>query len=188
MTAVILAGGRSRRMGRDKLTLPQGNTTVLNAAVERFAGVFERVYISVREPGQYPDAKVPEIPDIFRDCGPMGGLYSTLEAAGESIFLVAADLPFSDPHLAEKIIAARGDSQICITLDGCGRFEPLFGYYDFSVKEPAKTLLLEGKYKMAELFKLCKTKMLQPEELDGMWNERAFQNMNFPEDYEKLLK
>ena len=54
MTAVILAGGKSRRMGRDKLSLPQGNTTVLNAAVERFSAVFDRVYISVRDRGRYP--------------------------------------------------------------------------------------------------------------------------------------
>ena len=188
MTAVILAGGKSRRMGRDKLSLPQGNTTVLNAAVERFSAVFDRVYISVRDRGRYPDAGAPEIEDIFKDCGPMGGLYSSLETAGESIFLVAADLPFSDPLLAKSIIASRGDSEICITVDGCGRYEPLFGYYDYSVKVAAKSLLLQGKYKMAELYSICRTKTLQPEELHGMWRETAFQNMNFPEDYEKLFK
>ena len=69
--AVILAGGRSRRMGRDKPELPFGDETLLRRAVRLYSGCFDRVYLSVSGGEKHVDAGVERIEDVFRGCGPM---------------------------------------------------------------------------------------------------------------------
>ncbi len=187
--AVILAGGKSRRMGRDKLALPQDGATVLASAVGRFEKYFDAVYVSVNDVGRYPEITARKIEDIYKNCGPMGGLHSALSVChGEGVFLSAADLPFSDPKIALKIIELCGENDICVTVDGSGRFEPLFGYYKKCVLKTAEELLHSGCFRMAELYKRHATRLLTPEEMGDVWNSRAFENMNYPDDYARLLK
>lgn len=189
LKAVILAGGKSRRMGRDKLSLPQDGTTVLRSAVDRFSEYFDKVYISVNDVSRYPDISAEHIVDVYKGCGPMGGLHAALsEVSGEGIFLAAADLPFSDPKIALKMIELCGEHDICITTDRSGREEPLFGYYKKRILPEAEELLENGIYKMTALFARTDTLTVTPDEIGGLWNEKAFENMNYPEDFERLLR
>ncbi|MBQ8831244.1 MAG: molybdenum cofactor guanylyltransferase [Oscillospiraceae bacterium] len=186
--AVLLAGGKSRRMGRDKLALPQGGTTVLKAAVDRFSEKFEQVCISVDDKNRYADIDVPKIEDIFKGCGPLGGLHAALsEASGDGVFLAAADLPFSSPETALFMMEKGKSFDICITSDTSGRFEPLFGWYSRRVLDTAEELLKSGVYKMTELYAKHSVLILTPEELGGHWCAESFENMNFPEDFDRLL-
>ncbi len=189
MEIVLLAGGKSRRMGKDKLLLEQNGTTVLKAAVERFAAMFDRVYLSVDTPERYPDIAAEHIADIYHDCGPLAGLHASLKKSESGgIFLAAADIPFSSPELALKIIELANGYDICLTEDKHGRPEPLFAYYAKNVLASAEKLLENGVYKMTELYKCCKVRTVTPDELGALWDERAFENMNSPDDYERLLK
>lgn len=186
--AVLLAGGKSRRMGRDKLSLPQNGKTVLEAAVERFAEKFDKVYISVDETTRYPEISVPKIADVYKNCGPLGGLHAALEnIGGDGVFLAAADLPFSSPDIAVEMIKLCEGHDICITRDELGRYEPLFGYYKKCVLETVKELLENGVYKMIALYEKHPPLILTPEELGGLWSSEHFENMNYPEDFERLL-
>ena len=186
--AVLLAGGKSRRMGRDKLSLPQGGTTVLQAAVKRFSEKFNKVYISVNDKNRYADVDAPKIEDIFKDCGPLGGLHAALsKAEGEGVFLAASDLPFSSPEAALFIIEKSAGYDICITEDRDGRFEPLFGFYRKTVLNTAEELLKCGTYKMTELFKRHSVLVLTPEDMGEHWKAENFENMNYPEDFDRLL-
>lgn len=188
LEAVILAGGKSRRMGRDKLSLPQDGTTVLQAAVNRFSEFFDKVYISVDNISRYSDVSAWHIEDIYKGCGPMGGLHAALsEISGDGAFLAAADLPFSDPKIAIKMIELCGEHDICITADRSGRAEPLFGYYKKGVLPTVEMLLKNGIYKMTALFERTDTLKVTPDEIGVVWNEKAFENMNYPEDFERLL-
>lgn len=185
--AVLLAGGKSRRMGRDKLSLPQSGTTVLKAAVDRFSQKFD-VCISVNDKNRYPDIAAPKIEDIYQGCGPLGGLHAALAAfEGDGVFLAASDLPFSSPETALYMIELCADYDICITQDSEGRFEPLFGYYKKCVLKTAEELLKSGVYKMTELFKRHSVRILSPEELGNKWSAKSFENMNYPEDFDRLL-
>ena len=187
-TAIILAGGRSRRMGRDKLMLPQNGATVLETAVKRFSEKFDRVFLSVDRAGRYPDIPVPHVVDLFPACGPLAGLQAGLEAAGEDgVFLAAADLPFSDPETALRMIEVCGEHEICVMRDERGRFEPLFGWYAVSVLPRAEKLLESGKRAMTELFEVSDTLVLSAAELGIPEDSRMLANMNLPEDYEELI-
>ena len=186
--ALILAGGRSRRMGRDKLMLPQEGTTVLEATVRRFSEKFDRVLLSVDRPDRYPDIAVTHVTDMFPGCGPLAGLHAGLKAAGgEGVFLAAADLPFSDPETALRMIELRGGHEICVMRDERGRFEPLFAWYGIAVLPEAEKLLASGKRAMTELFETADVLTVSAAELGIPEGSRMLANMNRPEDYEELI-
>jgi molybdopterin-guanine dinucleotide biosynthesis protein A len=187
-SAVILAGGESRRMQRDKMTLPFGASSLLASAVARFSGYFDPVYVSVNEAGKYPEIAAEHLVDVYKGCGPMGGLHAALlKAGGDGVFLTAADLPYSDPRTALRIIELSGDSDICITADISSRYEPLFGYYRKTVLPFIESALRAGDYKIAALFDKIRLRIVTREELGEFWQEKLLLNINYPEDYERLV-
>lgn len=188
-TAVILAGGKSSRMGRDKTQLIFGGQTLLSAAVARFSASFDRVYLSTAEEGKYPDIKAERVVDIYPGCGPMAGLHAALlKTPDEGVFLAAADLPFSSPEAALKVIELCGDCASAVIIDNEGRFEPAFGYYKKELLPYIEQFLSQGRRKMLLLFDALPCRRISPEELGGLWREDMLSNLNYPEDYERLLE
>ena len=175
-------------MGKDKLALPQNGATVLSAAIDRFSEKFGKVSLSVDSLSRYPEINIHKIEDIYKNCGPLGGLHAALKATEcDGVFLAASDLPFSSPDTALKIIELCKDHPICITKDAGGRFEPLFGFYKKCVLETAEELLESGTYKMIALYEKHPPLIVTPEDLGPVYSARSFENMNFPEDFERLL-
>ena len=186
-TAVILAGGKSRRMGRDKLNLIYNGSTLLDAAVSRFSAVFDHVYVSVGSIDRYPEIGAERIVDEFPGCGPMAGLHAALRATpDDGVFLAAADLPFSDPKAAMRIIELCGSCDAAMITDAEGRFEPTFGYYRKTLLPVAEELLRAGRYKMMALFESHSIRTIDHSELGSLWHENMLDNINFPEDYARL--
>lgn len=187
-TAVILAGGKSSRMGRDKQRLLYGGKTFLAGAVERFQTAFDTVWVSVGDPDKYPEIHAECIEDLYPGCGPLAGLHAALRACrDEGVFLVAADMPFSSPAAAVRMIQLCGESDVCALTDEQGRIEPLFAYYKKSLADRAEELLRAGRYKIIGLCDGAKVRIVTRQELDGLWQDRMLDNINYPEDYEKLL-
>ncbi|MCQ2452081.1 MAG: molybdenum cofactor guanylyltransferase [Oscillospiraceae bacterium] len=186
---VLLAGGRSSRMGTDKLLLDQNGKTVLQRAVERFSGCFDCVSVSVREENQYPELPIPHIKDLYPGCGPLAGLHAALKSCrGDGVFVAAADLPFSSPELALRIQSlCTEEYDICVAAKPDGRTEPLFGFYRVQVLPTLEELLQTGQLRMSGLFQRHPTRILRPGEKEEIWDERAFANMNTPEEYQRLL-
>ena len=185
MTAVILAGGQSRRMGRDKLRLTVEGEGLLERTVRRFSAEFPRVLVSTASPERYPELGDIRVFDRYPGAGPLSGLHAALTAAGEDVFLIGGDMPYADPEQAKKLIALCGDCDACVLTDPEGRWEPLFGYYRYSVLETAEKLLENGQNRMAGLLSALKLREVRLAELgEGAGN--LLRNLNKPEDYEKL--
>ena len=185
MTAVILAGGQSRRMGRDKLKLTVEGEPLLLRTVRRFSAVFPGVLVSTASPERYPELGDIRVYDRYPGAGPLAGLHAALTAAGEDVFLVGGDMPFADPEKAMKLIDLCGDCDACVLTDEAGRWEPLFGYYRYAVLEKAEALLESGQNRMAGLLSALKVREVRLAELGG-GAESILRNLNKPEDYEKL--
>ena len=187
-TAVILAGGKSSRMGRDKTQLIYNGKTLLASAVDRFSAVFDRVYLSIGYPGKYPDIDVERVIDIYPGCGPMAGLHAALlKTPDEGVFLAAADLPFSSPEAAQKVIELCGDCATAVIVGNNDKFEPAFGYYKKSLLPFIEEYLASGKYKMMQLFDALPCRRISPDELGTLWRTDMLDNLNYPEDYERLI-
>ena len=183
---VILAGGKSRRMGFDKLSLPLGGRTLLEAAVSRFGDEFEDVYISVADAGKYPDIEARRIVDILPGAGPLSGLHAALtELHCGGVFLVAADLPFSSPRAAKRIIELCAGKEAAVLELPNGMLEPLFGYYSASLLRLCVDAIESGEYKLAGILRVADTRFVRVEELGALWDEKMILNINRPEDFDK---
>ncbi|MCL1835676.1 MAG: molybdenum cofactor guanylyltransferase [Oscillospiraceae bacterium] len=184
---VILAGGKSRRMGRDKLTLEVGGRTLLESVVGKFAEAFDAVYISVAEKGKYREVAVPEIVDIYSGAGPLAGLHAALSSIPcEGVFLVAADLPHATPDAAKRVVELCGSNDACVIKLHDGKLEPLFAYYKSKLLPDCEELLASGEFRMTELIYRANTKFIEPGQLGELWSQRLIYNINLPEDYAKL--
>lgn len=187
-TAVILAGGESRRMKRDKMQLMLGDETFLQSAVNRFNACFDNVFVSVGDPNKYSGIRAEMLTDIYKGCGPMSGLHAALKRTGdEGVFLIAADMPYTNPLAAKRMIELAGSHDICLMESGASRFEPLFGYYSQNILPVVENALQTGNYKIAELLDKVSLRLVTASELGDLWNEKLLLNINYPEDYEKLI-
>ena len=186
---VILAGGNSRRMGRDKLDLTIDGRTLLESVVIRFSEVFEEVFISVADETKYPHIKARRIVDIVPGAGPLSGMHAALTAlTGDGFFLVAADLPYACPIAAKRVIELCGDSDASIVRLPDGRLEPLFGYYRKTLLARCEAALKSGDFRLTEVLSGAKVRYVSQSDLGELWDEKMIFNINYPEDYEKLQK
>lgn len=186
MTAVILAGGQSRRMGRDKLQLTVSGEKLLDRAIRRYGEVFPRVLVSVAGPERYPELGGRRVFDAFPGAGPLAGLHAGLLAAGGDVFLTGADMPFSSPEKALLLASLCGDAEACVLTDGEGRWEPLFGFYRVSLLPKAEALLRGGRRSMSALLAAASLREVTLAELGERADSPLLRNVNDPADYEKL--
>ena len=187
ITTVILTGGRSRRMGRDKGNLPVGEGTLLERMIGRWTGVFDAVAVSVGAGARPLPAGVTALLDRHPGAGPMAGLEAALaELETDAVFLTAVDMPFGDAALARWMAERMGQADVCTIRRGGGRPEPLFALYRKSCL-PAITRSLEaGRRSFVQgLFPFVEVEQVGEEELAAFDLERSLFNANFPEEWER---
>ncbi len=184
VTGVILAGGRSRRMGRDKLSLPVGDGTLFEHMLAFMRGLFSRVLIA----GDRPDLERPDVPCV-PDAYPgssLGGLFTGLrEAQTPYIFGAAADMPYPNQALALSLLRLRAGFDVVVVQSAAG-YEPLFAVYAKSCLPPMERALEEGRYSIRTLFGELNVRSVGPAELPPGWR-LSLTNVNTIRDYERTL-
>lgn len=184
VTGVILAGGLSRRMGRDKACMDISGETLV-ARVEK---ILRPLCAEVIIAGDRPDLARPELscyPDIYPGSA-LGGLYTGLyHARTPWIFVSACDLPYASLELARALIMQRAgcDAVVIHTEKG---WEPLFALYSKRCLKPMQRLLEQGNLRIYDCFP--ELRVCQPDTavLPTEW-ERALTNLNTPEDVRQLV-
>lgn len=175
-SAVILAGGLSRRMGRDKVQLPFGAETMLSRVIRLYSGAFLSVSVSINRAGRFGLLPVRELEDRRPDEGPLAGLETALlELTDPVIFLTAADLPLADPSIAAWLCRLGGKWDACLL----SKKEPLFGAYRRSCL-PVVTELLDTKHRaMKDLLNRITCREIDP--------CARLLNVNQPADYQRAI-
>lgn len=126
-TAVILAGGDSRRMGRDKATLPLHGKPLLQHVSDSLVRVFPKVIVSVRVPRAGLD--LPQVCDALPDGGPLAGLAAALESIETPwLFAAGCDMPFVSPAVIEVLAGRRAGHQAVVPVVQ-GHPQPLAAFY-----------------------------------------------------------
>jgi molybdopterin-guanine dinucleotide biosynthesis protein A len=141
-SAVILAGGKSSRMGRDKAFLETGGKTLLARQIEivRVAGAIE-IFISGRAEVDYSAFNCRVLNDNFPESGPLGGIETALAATNNSVLLVlAVDLPEINPEFL-RALAALGGENCGVVARVNNNLEPLAAFYPKGAQSLAATLL-----------------------------------------------
>lgn len=179
---VILAGGRSSRMGTDKAELRLDGVRFLDKLMEELRG-FSQLLVSVNDRDKFLDLECPRVVDVWKGCGPMGGLHAALKCCEvDALVVVPCDVPFFSKEAATKLCAEldeETDAVIAVTEDG--REHPLCGVYRKSCFKVLEQCLTEQNYRMREAL----SRLRQKKCLMGKYSWRL-RNVNTPEEFQKL--
>ena len=187
MICVILAGGRSRRMGQDKALLKMGNETFLAHLIDLYSPDYP-VYVSLAEPESFPHPGAEEIVDLRPGRGPLAGLESSFVRTGaDLVFLTATDLPFGDPGLADTLIRSIGAHDACVILRSSGSLEPLFAAYSSSCLPVIRDLLDRDLLSVKKLLDRIDVLFIRESDLEGYDLNRILWNINSPDDYREAV-
>lgn len=116
VTGVLLAGGKSRRMGEDKRFILLGQRTLFERTCAVLSELFEQVCVVIAQDSPLLQADVPVVRDLIPGCGSLGGLYTGLRwAKTQHIFLAACDMPFLNPHVIRYMVHLKDQVDIVVS-------------------------------------------------------------------------
>ena len=183
-TAIVLAGGSSKRMGQDKSLLFVDNLPMIEKIVRQLTGHFREIIIGANDIEKYRFLNLPVVPDLEKGKGPLMGIYSTLlHSKYEINFVVACDIPDLNMDYITELIREAKCHEIVMPTWGDDKFEPLFAVYNKSILDKVKKLLENGERKISLLFESSDVKYL-PMPDAGKW----YKNLNTMEDYKNYIK
>ena len=195
--AIVLAGGKSTRMGRDKAWLPFGEAggTMLSRVVSVLSRTVSEIVIVARQGQPLPDvsraagtASVTRVDDEVEGRGPVGGLVPGLRALSAPVaFASACDVPFLSEALVRSMFEALGDADVAIP-DAEGFLHPLGAVYRRSVLPHLETLLAEDRLRPIFLLERVPHVTVSEAQLRLVDPDlSSLANVNSPEAYEAAL-
>ena len=188
--AIILCGGKSSRMGRDKATLPFGPELMLQRVIRLVSQVVQPDQIVVVAA---PEQNLPIIPvsvrvarDEQRDRGPLEGLAAglrMLQTDADCVYATSCDVPLLVPLFVQKLFDLLGDHEIAVPRDG-QHHHPLAAVYRTSVLGTVEALLSHDQLRPRFLFDRVNTREVAVEELQDVDPQlQTLENLNRREDY-----
>ncbi len=148
-TAVILTGGESRRMGRDKALAELDGRPLLQHVIDSLRPLFGRLVVSVRKPR--PGLCLPQIRDAWPGRGPMTGIASVMQRVDTDwLFVAGCDMPFIEPGLV-RLMADRRDGHDAVLAETGGHMQPLPGFYARRILPAMRARIAEGRRSLTGL-------------------------------------
>lgn len=178
ITGVIMAGGKSSRMGTDKGLMDFQGKPMIQYGIDLLSTFFKTVVISTNQ-DEYSQFGLTIIPDIHKNCGPIGGLHAVLsEIETEYAFLLSCDMPFVSTEVILKIVDASEYQLATVPVVG-GKMEPLCALYSVQILPKIQRNIDNRNFKMMQLIQDCHPNFIDFDEIN------AFLNFNSKSD---LLK
>jgi molybdopterin-guanine dinucleotide biosynthesis protein A len=185
VTGVLLAGGKSRRMGRDKRLLAFGEETLLARSLAALRSVFQHVLVVVAQDSPAIETDMPVLRDVIPDCGSLGGLYTGLKQAGtEWVFAAACDMPFLDSATIRHFLGLKHEGDVVMAKLRHG-LQPMHALYHRNCLPVMERLIQARDFKIHRLadHPALRVRLVLPEELHLLDPEtRSFYNINTPDD------
>ena len=207
LSLLILAGGKSSRMKKDKSQLPwQDSTTLTHMLTNSYVYPFERTVISANriiESQELPDfirkktkqrehtteyihlsdkRRLSVVSDLYTDCGPLGGMEAAMRLYPSDCWLIlAVDLPFYDFSRLPALLAADTPEYDAVIPVINGRENPLAALYKGRVYEKIRTALADGDYRVRKIYNK------KAAFIDETPYARHYLNMNTPIAYKEAL-
>jgi molybdenum cofactor guanylyltransferase len=185
-TGVILAGGKSRRMGRDKAFLPFGTGLLIERVIEVIQQVTADVIVITNTPEQYQGYGLPMFPDVIPEAGSLGGIYTGLVYAKTPYSLcLACDMPFVKPAFLRFLCDTAAEADVVIPRHA-EDFQPLCAVYSQVCQEPIRQKIEGGRLKITGFFDEVRVRVIEGEILASYDpDDVMFFNANTPEEYEQ---
>ncbi len=189
ITAFILSGGKSSRIGRKKSFLEIDGKTLIQRLVELLDSIFTEVVISSNDSELYEFLGKKIISDIFPGRGPLSGIHSALSfTSSEKNFIVSCDMPFISSELIKYIINFKSNAEVILPRYE-EKIQQLCGVYSKSVLPVVENLLVVSekqksilKGSVFELLERVTTEFIPVDQL-SFYQQNLFMNLNTSEDY-----
>lgn len=177
METYILAGGQSRRMGRDKGLVPFKGKPLITHVIDTVKPYSKFIYILSSNP-EYSKFEIPLLTDLIRNKGPLAGIYSALENSGnKKALILSCDVPFITTNAIEQLLGFKSD-KMAVVAKTKSQIHPLFGIYSKECIPIFKDLIAHEKLSVIQALNHISTDYLTFDD------EGIFRNMNELSDLE----
>ena len=178
---IILAGGKSSRMGSDKALLPFSTfSTLTEYQLQRFKPCFESIHVSAKNSAKFHfDASFIEDSAQYREHSPLVALLSILEYFQIPVCVLSVDTPFVTPEVFEALYAQLNDESDAIIARSSSMSHQLCAIYSPSIIPIIRTMLEKNEHKIRAVLSQARTHYVSFDD------ERLFFNLNHPNEYEE---
>ena len=182
-TAIILAGGQSRRMGQNKAFLTYKEKSFIEAILDKFVGFDERIIVA-NDVSLYQFEGVKTIQDIYPNKGPLCGLYTGLkEMSGKRAVVVTVDTPLLTNEVISYLYDYESDAD-CIIPVVDGRWQSLCAVYNKSALDIIEKAVEADERKVRLVLDRLSVDLIAEDLLKKYGDPKVlFSNVNTPEDY-----
>lgn len=192
VSAIILAGGRSRRLGRDKAIEPIGGKPLITRVIDRLSSVTQQTVVVLNDQERASQLPLPETSktavDLYPDGGSLGGIFTGLSAADADWgMVVACDMPFLNIELFQHMLSLRESYDAVVPMLE-GRPEPTHAIYSKRCLGPIEEKLKANDLKIALFFEDVRVKFIPEDEVNRFDPQHlSFFNINTQDDLDKAL-
>lgn len=181
ISGAITAGGKSSRMGEDKGLINYNGKPLVSYGIELLSLFTDNIFISTNN-SVYSQFRKPLINDIYKNCGPLGGIHAILITIDTNFALViSCDMPLLTSLVLKKLVENISNYDIIIPrIDG--HIEPLCAIYSKTLLSEIETRIANNNYKLQDLIFSSKTKFVD------FNDSKNFLNINTKSDLNKLEK
>jgi molybdopterin-guanine dinucleotide biosynthesis protein A len=185
ITGVILAGGKSSRMGQNKALMSLGGKRLVDRVVEVMRSVFDDLLIVTNTPEMYADLGLTTVRDVWPDKGSLGGVYSAIyHVATPYCLVVACDMPFLQTAVLRYLVTQINDYDVVVP-DVLGELQTLHAIYSKACLQPIERRLETNRLRIVGFFPDVRVRTVTASELE-LYDPAllAFQNLNTPEEFQ----
>lgn len=192
-TSIVLAGGKSTRLGKDKIVELIGGVSLLQRVLSRLATFSTEIILVIAQGQSKPPHTLPletrVIEDVLPDAGSLGGIYSGLMASSSvHNIIVACDMPFLDVSLLQYLLALSPSYDVVVPRVG-GYLEPLHSVYSRDCLTPIRHLIERGNHKIIDFLPQMNVRYVEEEEVNRFDPEHlSFLNINTQENLDRARR
>jgi len=187
ITALVLVGGKSRRMGSDKAFLDIDGTPMFERVLEVLRSTFPSIILTGDRREPFARYGLTQYADIYPGSS-LGGLYTGLvHAATDRLFVCPCDIPFPSSRVIRHLCSLAEGWDAVVPCPGHG-YEPLFAVYAKSCLQPIKDQLECSNHRVVDFYPRIRVRSVVEAELRNLdATGLSFTGLNTPEDVEKIL-
>lgn len=200
ITAIILTGGKSSRMGQDKAALKLNGVTLIERSINLITPLFTKIILSVSDKNSCTDLSYEKAVDKYKGFGPLIGIYSALlKSKSNKNFIISCDMPYLNKEFISFLTEYKSDKSIIIPIED-GEIHPLCGTYSIEIL-PSLELWIKnnlpadqsftGKTKSLSLRSFLEYQSVEYVDISTIYksyNKKILFNINTKEDYEEVKR